>query len=226
MSTISVVLVVRNGAATIRQALDSVFRSVRKPSEIVLVDGRSNDATVEIAMTYPHVRVIDDGGLGIAHAYNLGIGAVTGDLICFISHDDIWCDGKLDIQTPVMEADPSLLYSTGQVVHFLDGEVTPPGFRTELLDTAAPGVIPETLMARPEAFARVGLMDETLKGGEDTDWFARARDLGLKSAALPDVLARKRVHGSNTSLNNGQLTGSLLHILRASVERKRGGSPP
>ena len=226
MSTISVVLVVRNGAATIRQALDSVLGSQRKPFEIIVVDGRSTDATVEIAMTFPGVRIIDDGGRGIAHAYNLGVAAVRGDLVSFISHDDIWCDGKLDIQAPVMEADPSLMYCTGQVVHFLDGPAPPPGFRTELLDTPAPGAIPETLMARPEAFARVGPFDVTLPAGEDTDWFARARDLGLKSAALPQVLVRKRVHGANTSLNNDRLTPSLLHILRASVERKRSGSQP
>jgi GT2 family glycosyltransferase len=87
-------------------------------------------------------------------------------------------------------------------------------------------VLPETLMARPEAFARVGPFDVTLPAGEDTDWFARARDLNLKCAALPQVLVRKRVHGSNTSLNNDQLTPSLLRILRASVERKREGLEP
>lgn len=224
---VSVILIVRNGAATIGEALSSVTRSKTQPVEILVIDGHSSDATAEIARGYPLVRVVTQTDRGIANAYNQGIAAARADIVAFISHDDIWTDGKLDKQLGFMTAHPDLMFSVGMVEHFLDAPAPPPGFRTELLERRHPGFIMETLMARKATFRHVGLFDPKFSVGEDTDWFARARDAGAVSAVLLDTLVRKRVHSTNSSLNEGNINGLLLRALRGSIARKRAqGAAP
>lgn len=218
---VTVILVVRNGERTIAEALASVMRSEEKPLEILVINGHSTDRTVEIAARHPLVRVVPERHRGIANAYNQGIAEARGEFIAFISHDDVWTDGKLDRQLTFMRDRPELLFTVGMVEHFLDCAAPPPGFRQELLDRPHPGYIMETLVARREAFAAIGPFDPKFSVGEDTDWFARARDIGVAAAMLPETLVRKRVHTANSSLNESNINGLLLKALRGSVERKR-----
>src|SRR6516164_2475626 len=85
-SSVSVILIVRNGQAFIAEALDSVFQSTIKPAEILVVDGGSTDRTVEIAQSFPLVRLIHQTSTGIAGAYNEGIAPAQAEFTAFISH--------------------------------------------------------------------------------------------------------------------------------------------
>lgn len=220
--SVSVVLIVKNGERYIGEALESVFLSEVKPAEILVVDGGSTDRTVEVAKGFPLVRLVAQASTGIANAYNEGIAHATGDLIAFISHDDLWLPGKLDRQVAHMEQNPELLFTVTMVEHFLDeGAELPPHFRSELLGRPHPGVIMETLVARKRVFDVVGLFDPSFPVGEDTDWYARAKDAGVPMAVLPEVLVRRRVHATNSSLNEKGIDKLLLRAMRNSVARKR-----
>lgn len=218
--TVSVILVVRNGAQFIAEALASVQRAGREPLEILVIDGHSTDATVEIASRFPGVRIIAQEGRGIPAAYNQAIALARSDTVAFISHDDIWMKDKLDLQLRAMEKDAGLQFTVGMVEHFLAGSSPPPGFRLDLLDRPVPGLIMETLVARKSVFDRVGLFDTSFAVGEDTDWFARAKDAGISMKVLPEILVRKRVHESNSSLNTPNINRLLLRALRSSIDRK------
>jgi glycosyltransferase involved in cell wall biosynthesis len=220
--TVSVILVVRNGAEYIAEALASVTHSQARPLEILVIDGGSTDGTLDIARRFPLVRIIEQRSTGIAAAYNEGIAAARGELVAFISHDDRWLPGKLDRQLAAMEGDPRLMFTVTHVRHVLDAGATPPhGFRAELLDAPVAGMIMEALVARRSVFDVVGPFDSSFAVSEDTDWFARARDAGVPMAVLPETLVEKRIHGSNTSLNTPAINLLLLRALRGSIERKR-----
>ena len=85
----------------------------------------------------------------------------------------------------------------------------------------------ETLVIRKSLFDAIGRFDPGFAVGEDTDWFARAKDTGIVSAVLPQVLVRKRVHAANTSSNVKVGDTQLLRAMRNSVHRKRStiGTP-
>ncbi len=219
---VSVVLIARNGAEYIGAAIDSVLRSRQPPLEILVIDGGSTDDTRQIAARAPRVRVIAQQSRGIPGAYNEGIAAARGDLIAFISHDDLWEPGKLDVPAAVMRQRPELDLTVTLVQHFLAaGATVPAGFRPQLLEQAVPGMIMEALMVRPRAFDKVGRFDPAFTAGEDTDWFARVRDAALPMAVIPQVLVRKRVHATNFSINAPKLNAHLLRALRGSIARKR-----
>lgn len=100
--TVSVIPIVKNGEPLIAEALASVYQSAIKPSEIVVVDGGSADRTIDLARSFPRVSVLEQTSRGIAAAYNEGIAHAKGEFFAFISHDDRWLPGKLDIQIGFM----------------------------------------------------------------------------------------------------------------------------
>jgi glycosyltransferase involved in cell wall biosynthesis len=203
---VSVVMAVRDGERYLAEALTSVHAQTVAPLEILLVDGDSTDATREIAAA-AGARVLSQRGDTLADAYNTGIEASRGDVVAFLSHDDLWMPRKLELQ----------LSRLADAEAFLDGE-PPPGFRPELLRHARPVRIMEALAARRSLFDRVGGLRAEVSPADDVDWFARVQDAGVEVAVLPHTLLRKRVHAGSTAHTQ---PAPLTQLLRASIERRR-----
>lgn len=219
---VSVILAVRNGEPYVAEAIESVLASDYRPLEIVVVDGQSSDRTAEIVQTYPEVRYCTQTTLGIAAAYNQGIEAAQGDFVAFISHDDQWSAQKLGHQMSYLQAHPEVQFTVCKFRYFLaEGCSIPPGFRAELLDQEPVGYIMETLVARKTVFDQVGQFNTAYQLAEDVDWYARAKDLGITSAVIPEVLLSKRVHDCNSSTNAQVSTQALLRVLRQSIQRQK-----
>jgi len=220
---VSVVLIVRDGARHIAEALGSVLSGERPPDEVLVVDGGSTDATVEVARSFAGVRCVPQEGRGIAEAYNQGIAGTTGELVAFISHDDRWTPRKLAVQTAALARRPELGLVVGRARFFLEeGCAPPPGLRPELLRGDHVARIMETLLVRRATLERVGPFDGRLSPADDVDWYARADGLGVPWECVPEVVLEKRVHGSNASMTR-ENTARLLEVARLAVARRRAG---
>ncbi len=94
---VSVVIPAHNAAETITEQLDGIARGIdlAPATEILVVDNRSTDATVETVRRWSSgsgvdVRIIDAADrAGEPHARNVGVDAALGDLVCFCDADDI-----------------------------------------------------------------------------------------------------------------------------------------
>jgi glycosyltransferase involved in cell wall biosynthesis len=84
---VTVITVVRNGAATIEAALQSVAEQDYAPLEHVVVDGASTDATLDIARRF-RVTIMTGSDAGIYDAMNKGIAAARGEWLLFLGADD------------------------------------------------------------------------------------------------------------------------------------------
>jgi glycosyltransferase involved in cell wall biosynthesis len=85
--SVSIVIPVRNGAATLEACLRAACAAADDRTEIVVVDDGSDDATAEIAGRFP-CRVVRLGAhAGVSRARNQGARAAHGELLLFIDAD-------------------------------------------------------------------------------------------------------------------------------------------
>ncbi len=219
---VTVIIPVKNRELWLPQTLDSIVTNRYPRLEILVCDGASTDRTVEIAETYAAVRVIRDESPSNAAGWNVGLREAKGELIAFVDSDDLWPHYKLARQVELLQRRPEVDYAIGYVRHFLScGSDVPQGFKSELLDRDVVGRLPGTLLARRRCFERIGDYDTSMKIAMDVDWFARAKDAGLKMAVMDEVMLLKRVHGTNLS-NDAQVNSDeLLHLLKDSMDRMR-----
>ncbi len=223
---VSVIIPVKNGERFLSAAIKSVLQQDYKPIEIIVVDGQSVDNTASIAQSFPDVRYIYQScNPGISNARNIGISASKGELIAFISHDDIWHPNKMSLQVSYLLNHPEIQYTITRVKFFLEpGCSIPQGFRKELLDGDYVGKMSETLVARNSLFNLIGGFDPEITYGEDIDWFARAKDNKIAMAEIPQVLVYKRVHDSNVlnrSSNARVINRDMLKSIKNSIDRQR-----
>jgi glycosyltransferase involved in cell wall biosynthesis len=218
---VSVVIPVHNGERFLAETLESALAQEYDPFEVIAVDDGSTDGSAAIARRYA-VNYIRQANAGVAAARNAGIAAANGSLIAFLDQDDLWLPAKLERQAAYLVDHPE----TG-VVHVLVEILLEPGTpRPGWLDPAwlerpHERFIPSGVMVRRELFERVGPFDPRYTIGSDTDWHLRAKDAGVASAVIHEVLLRYRIHGENETYRIGLLRSELFQALKLSADRKR-----
>lgn len=171
---VSVVLLTKNSAATVRKCLESIFKQIRKPDEVVVVDGSSGDATLNIVGQYP-VKLVSEPGLGFGYARNLGVKESEGDIVFFLDSDCYAEPQWIEKALPHF-ANREIAGVTGQtrlwntdcgVAYFLacvGGRMEMPT-RHRFVEIAPT----MNLAVRRKVIREIGGFDETLHRGEDTE---------------------------------------------------------
>lgn len=91
---ISVIIPARNAADKIKRCLEAVFSQSLKPHEVIVVDGRSTDDTVEKAGEFPVKLFIQDYG-ACGAARQIGVENAEGDYLAFTDADCVPSQGWL-----------------------------------------------------------------------------------------------------------------------------------
>ena len=94
---VSVVTVVYNGAATLERTIQSVLAQDLPDIEYIIVDGGSNDGTLDIIRRYEDRLTywISEKDQGIYDAMNKGVSLCTGEWVGLINADDAYADGAV-----------------------------------------------------------------------------------------------------------------------------------
>jgi glycosyltransferase involved in cell wall biosynthesis len=95
--SISVVIPVRDGAATLERCLSAAFASRYPRFEVVVVDDGSRDGTAEVAARFPCKLVRLGRHGGVSRARNAGAAASSGELLVFIDADCLLCEDALAV---------------------------------------------------------------------------------------------------------------------------------
>jgi hypothetical protein len=86
---LSYVVPVYNGATLIGRCIESILNQQGDPPQVIVVDDGSSDETRDVvARDRTSVLSLTQANAGPAAARNHGLRYVTGDLVCFIDHDD------------------------------------------------------------------------------------------------------------------------------------------
>ncbi|WP_010483303.1 glycosyltransferase family 2 protein [Pseudomonas sp. S9] len=130
---IDILLATYNGEKFIEQQLLSILAQSNKNWRIIAHDDGSTDGTLEILKRYElldsRITVLDDGvvGLGAAQNFLHLLQYSTSEYIALCDQDDIWLDGKLEIQLAALQRiedaarTPSLVYCNAYTYSTQDG---------------------------------------------------------------------------------------------------------
>lgn len=223
--SVSVVIPVHNGEAYLREALSSVFGQTRPPREVIVVDDGSSDRSREVAAAFD-VRYMHKANGGPASARNLGIRASTSPFLAFIDQDDVWHPSKLERQIACFENDSELDLCYTLVDRFWGDDLADEArfFRDHPRAKSVPGYAMPSLLARREAFHRIGALDESLLFGDGTEWALRAIHASLRVKLLGEVLLYHRMHGRNLTRQRDRSAQEFVQIVRDHLRRKRDGA--
>jgi glycosyltransferase involved in cell wall biosynthesis len=212
---ISVLLPVRDAAATLREALDSTLASVGARFEVVCVDDGSSDGSAALlddaARRDARVRVVHTPPRGLVAALGEAVALARAPLFARMDADDEMHPERLAAQAAWLAAKPDVALVGCRVESFRAGGLRE-GFE-RYTDWANALVEPEailreafvdcplphpTWMIRREALARAGGYRDP-GWAEDVDLFFRVLVAGLRVEKLPRVLHRWRDHDQRLS---------------------------
>jgi len=208
---VSVVMSVYNGAAYLRQGLESILAQEGVDFEFVVVDDGSTDDSprilAEAAARDPRIRVLRQANTGLTRALIRACSEARGRFIARQDGDDLSLPGRLRRQVELLDADPSLclVSSWGEVIGpgdeillsyerpadpadatrlLLHGRVGPPGHGS--------------VMFRRDVYEQVGGYRELFYYAQDSDLWLRMGLVG-RIAYVQDVLYRYRVSPESIS---------------------------
>lgn len=223
---VSVIIPSWNRAAFLPEAIGSVRAQNYENLEIIVVDDGSTDDTPEVLASLGRdVRTAWQQNAGPAAARNHGISLARGELIAFLDSDDVWATGGLEARVEAFERNPAAQMALGLT------QVAVIAPHSKGADRFAPVADPAFVtsfgaaLCRREVFEVAGLLDASLRTGEDVDWFLRCREAGVMTTLVPTVTTHVRRHeGSMTFLDEHRHRGLLVAIKRSLDRRRFPGS--
>ncbi len=217
---ISIITATFNSENFLQAAIDSYNKQNHFDKELIIIDGKSTDSTLEIISdNKPFIsQLVSEKDKGIYDALNKGIHLAKGDVIGILHSDDFFADEFILSQiNNLFENDPSIeaVYGDLQYVNrdnptqiirnWISGTYNRDKFKY--------GWMPPhpTLFIKKACFVKYGAYDLNYHSAADYDLILRfIFKHKIKTAYLPKVITKMRVGG----LSNH----SFQHRLKANKE--------
>jgi glycosyltransferase involved in cell wall biosynthesis len=221
--TIAVIIPVRDGAAFLAEAINSVINQIGDhATEIVVVDDGSRDHSAAIAAGYACVRCIRQPALGLPAALNHGLHETRAPLVAFLDSDDVMPSDSLAARHAMSALNCEYDVVVGRMVQFMDPSATSVMSRRLRADPCpARAYVAGTCLIRRTVFDRIGKFDAAIGTSTFIDWVLRARHAAVRFHEIDAVVLQRRVHGANCSLDRRTMQANYLRALRRHFARQR-----
>lgn len=223
MTTTSVIMPVRNGAAFILEGIGSALTQLDADDEIIVIDDASTDATREVvnAISDTRIRLLDGLGCGVSAARNIGLAAARGEFIAFLDHDDLWPDHCHAIMRSELSSRLDLDAVYGRIRIRFEAGTLPLSSYVAIDGTFAGNSSICNGLFRRSLLDRVGGFAEEMRYGEDTDYYLRLREAGMRAGYCEvDCLIYRR-HDNNSTNDRSAALDGMSDILRRRILRRR-----
>ncbi len=117
---LSIIIPTRNCARYIAHSLTSLVTQTDHRFEVIVVDGSSNDGTLEAIRLFKDrlaIRIVDVGKASIGAARNRGIDAAAGDCVAFLDADDYYLSQRVALAATALEDDARYDAAFSDFVH-------------------------------------------------------------------------------------------------------------
>lgn len=216
---ISVVTITLNRKDFLKKAIESVLNQNYINYEHIIIDGGSNDGTIELLHTYQHLKWISEPDGGQADAMNKGLSLMTGDVFAWLNSDDTYPEGTLNKVISYFNqwTDVAMIYGRCNLVnksgHSL-GHTRMHDFNLHRMTMGFNNINTPAVFVRTTAIRYSGVFDLSLKATYDVDmWIRIAQKYKVKP--VNEIF-------SNLCLHRGSgLVGQKAHIKELPIIREK-----
>jgi glycosyltransferase involved in cell wall biosynthesis len=217
VSRVSVIIPVRNGAATIESAVNSLVWQTYDDLKIIIVNDRSTDNTYQLcermADASGKIVLVNNTGQGISSALNYAIALSDSEYIARMDADDISFPERIARQVDLLDNAPQIAVVGSSFMRF--GALNKHAFVPIGEDACyycsrlfSPFCHPTTVFRRSALAATGGGYDGSYDGAEDFELFSRMLD-SFQGTNIEEPLFAYRIHPSQVSATQSARQKSL-----------------
>lgn len=228
---ITIIVAVFNGAKTLQKCLDSIAKQSYQHKELIVIDGRSTDSTVDILKANQEQISywISEPDNGIYDAWNKALKQVNGEWVVFLGADDIFLPNALQDYADYLLAHQNEtfdyvsskvnLVNDTKVIRTIGKPWSWNAFR-RYMNVAHVGSLHNKLL-----YERYGVYDTSYKICADYELLLRPR-ARLKAGFLDIVTVNMRVGGASDSIaalhetERAKVVSGGRNALRARIENR------
>jgi glycosyltransferase involved in cell wall biosynthesis len=204
---ISIVTVVYNSLNNLEITLDSIRKIKNNSIEYIVIDGNSNDGTLELLKKNNDIIdiLISENDKGIYDAMNKGIENSNGKYISFLNAGDSYFDDFIESTSILLNSDIDVLSfgidmirKNKSPLHISPTKIILSKFDPQHMYLPHPG-----LLVRNELFKKVGKFNLNLKSAADLEWVNRLiLNYNYKIVIIDKALVKFLSGGISFSINS------------------------
>jgi len=228
---VSVIIPAYNAENFINDAIENVLRQTYSNIEIIVVDDGSTDKTLLKLLKDPlskKIKIIEKANGGVGSALNAGIKVMDGKWFKWLSADDkldLNCIEEMMKEIKLVKNNTDKIFYTNYDIIDENGEITDTYIEEDrnglpYLDKCAILLNnyygnATTCIIHKSVFERVGLFDESIKNGDDYDFWLRCLFIHhIELHLIPKTLASYRIHKNQLTNRRGSELFKTVKAIR------------
>lgn len=207
---VSIIVPMYNVEKYIGTTIESVISQTYKNWELLIIDDKSKDKSVEVVKEYikkdSRIKLLCNAqNIGAAKTRNFGIKESVGEYIAFLDGDDLWNCDKLEKQIRFMEENNYLATYTGFKKIYIDSIEKKEYISKYKLSLTYEELLKTNWLSTFTVIYNQKILGKKyfpdIKAGQDYGlWLILAKETG-KLYGLKDILGTYRVHNNSLSSN-------------------------
>ena len=229
---ISIVTPSYNQGQFIEETIRSVLLQGYPNLEYIIIDGGSDDNSVEIIKKYEHWLAywVSETDNGQSSALNKGFRNSSGKIAAFLNSDDVYLPSSLAFIAKLFSTNLQYDFVCGQT-RFINTNSSPTEGFSDLFNVEInyQTMTEECHIAQPSTFFRsiafreIGFFDETLQYCFDYDFWLRAFLAGMTFASTQEVLSSFRLHDFSKTVSaysEGKFDWDFVTIYQSALDKQ------
>ena len=213
---ISIIMPVFNGERFIRQAIESVLTQNHVAIQLIVIDGGSNDSTLDIVRSYGNaIELIHQNSKGLALARNQALKHVKGNFMSFLDSDDFLAPATFKLVLSVFEQYPKTEFVYGKMNPIFEEGIDQTNINNKPMLSPVMG----SGLFRWSAVQKLGEFIPEFDPCEDTEWLHRAKTT-LNVKTIDEIILHKRCHDANLTNNTAVIYPQILKNIKLIIDRK------
>lgn len=199
---ISIIVPSFNHGALIIETLKSIFDQKRNNVEVIVVDGKSTDCTIDVLKEFdgtPNYFWLSEPDSGQSCAINKGMRLARGNIVSWLNSDDLLFSGSLENVENAFFNNPeaSMVIGCGEKIDLQGNtlKMIPYQKYSKFFFKHSMTVLQPSIFFTKDSFFKAGCIDESLIYAMDWDLFMKISKLG-KCICIDKYLAKLRVYNS------------------------------